>query len=456
MTVTQYLSVLRKQWPLVLISCLLGGLLGAGVAMVQQPMYSGQLQLFVSTSARMQDPIQLNQGGTFSQERVKSYVDVVTSPLITNPVIDQLNLPYTTDQLAEAVTVGAAPDTVLLDIIVRDSSPERAAAIANAIGAEFSRTVNQLETAPGQRYVPVKVSVTRAATVNREPVTPRPKLYVALGVAGFFVLGIGVAVARQSIDRTIRTTEQAAEISSAPIVATIAEDSEARTHPLLGDETSLRRVEEFGHLRTNIRFSSPDHRLTSVAVVGSMPDEGKTATAANLAIALARAGEQTVLIDADLRRPRVADLFGLPSAPGLSSVLAGTTTIEHALYQWRSDLPLRVLTSGPVPPNPGELLDAQRLRQVVEYFTDQGVVVIVDTPPLLPFTDGAVIARATDGVLLVTRIGATKADQLEAAVRSLQTVGARVLGFVASRVRRAPWEKSALANYQPTESPARV
>ncbi|MBL8932735.1 MAG: polysaccharide biosynthesis tyrosine autokinase, partial [Kineosporiaceae bacterium] len=164
--------------------------------------------------------------------------------------------------------------------------------------------------------------------------------------------------------------------------------------------------------------------------------EGKSTTASNLAITLAQAGESVVLIDADLRRPTLADVFALSSGVGLTSVLLGDLDVHEALQPWRDDLPLQVLTAGPIPPNPAELIGSARMAALISELTGQGITVVLDSPPLLPVTDAALLARATDGALVVTRAASTHTDQLAAACEALRITGAAVLGVVLNRVPR--------------------
>ncbi len=171
-------------------------------------------------------------------------------------------------------------------------------------------------------------------------------------------------------------------------------------------------------------------------MTSSVPSEGKTSTACNLAIALAQAGENVVLIDADLRRPTIADVFTLSSGVGLTSVLLGDVPIDDALQPWRDDLPLRVLTAGPIPPNPAELIGSTRMKALITHLADRGATVVLDSPPLLPVTDAALLARASDGALVVTRAASTHTEQLAAASEALRIAGATVLGVVLNRVPR--------------------
>ncbi|MFG2108111.1 polysaccharide biosynthesis tyrosine autokinase [Micromonospora chersina] len=436
MDITQYLRALRAQWLLVVLMTAVGGAAAGAYSWVQTPMYQADVQLFVSISDRDAGAADLNQGGTFAQQRVKSYVDIVNSPTVTNEVVQSLQLPYTADELAEAITADSPLNTVLLNISVTDPSPQMARDIANAVASQVSRFIVELETPTGGKASPVKATITKSASLPTAPVSPKTSLNLALGVLAGLAAGVGLAVLRHTLDKTIRGRREAALVADAAVVGEIGDDPKMKVQALIADDPTGLRAEEFRRLRTNIRFFSIDGRIGSLVVTGSVPSEGKSTVAANMAIALAQSGERVVLMDGDLRKPMIATLFGLPGGVGLTSVLIGDVPIEAAMHHWRRELPLYVVTSGPTPPNPSELLGTRRLADLVAGLVASGMTVIFDSPPLLPVTDAAVLARATDGALVVTRVGSTKTDELETSIEALRNVDARILGVVANRVKR--------------------
>jgi polysaccharide biosynthesis transport protein len=232
----------------------------------------------------------------------------------------------------------------------------------------------------------------------------------------------------------------------------LAEDEKVRRRPLISEDPHSPRAEAFRQLRTNIRFLSVDDRLRSLVVTSPSPDEGKTTVAANLAIALAQSGEQVILVDADLRRPRVAEVLGIKSSAGLTNVLLGLAHVDSALAPWQEGLPLRVLTSGEIPPNPSEILGSHRMESLLQELLQRANIVIFDSPSLLPVTDAAILSNITDGALLVVRSGKTKREALASGAEAVRAAGSQVLGVVLNRTSHRQASATYRYGFNPAET----
>jgi capsular exopolysaccharide synthesis family protein len=203
---------------------------------------------------------------------------------------------------------------------------------------------------------------------------------------------------------------------------------------VVADEGSI-HSEPYRALRTAVRFTDPDESLRTILITSATPGDGKTTTAANLALALGAGGESVVVVDGDLRRAALANVFGLERAVGLSSLVLRTATLDEALQEWRDNV--WVLPSGhPLPPNPSEVLGSEFMSNVLAELSQRFDHVLVDTPPVLPVTDAVALSTQVDGVLLVARFGKTNRAPAAEARRRLDAVGANVVGYVLNAVPR--------------------
>ncbi len=193
-------------------------------------------------------------------------------------------------------------------------------------------------------------------------------------------------------------------------------------------------LESYRVLRSNVRFAAVDEPLQSILVTSTVPGEGKSLTAANLAVAMALDGKRVVLVDADLRRPTVHEKFGLRHAPGLTNVLVGAMDLDSAL-QSTSIENLRILTSGPIPPNPAELLNSRAMEQTQEDLKERADMVIFDSPPCLSVADAQVLSATVDGLIYVIQLGSTKKSALRHGYELLRQAHARILGVVYNKIQ---------------------
>jgi len=431
MTLHDYVQVLRRQWRII-VGCVVAAVAVAVLTIVSStPVYSSSIQLFVSTPVG--DASNLSSafsGSQFSQQRVKSYADIVNTPAVTQPVIDKLRLPFTAANLAGKISASAPLDTVLVNVSVSDTDKVRATAIANAVGEQLVSVVKQLETPAGGGSSPLKVSVVKNATVPNAPVSPKKTLDLALGLLLGLAIGAGAALVREQLDNTVKNPHEVDELLAAPMLSVVAFDPGSEKRPLVMQSApTSTHAEAFRKLRTNLQFINVDERPRSLVVTSSVSGEGKSVTAANLALTLAESGMRVLLMDGDLRKPRVANYLGLEGAAGLTTVLSRQAPVDDLIQHWGSRR-LAVLPSGSIPPNPAELLGSQQMINLLAGLRESFDMVVIDAPPLLPVTDAAVLATITDGALLVVRHGRTTHEQLHQAVRNLRNVDAKIIGSV--------------------------
>ena len=433
MELTDYIRILRKSWLIIVLATVLGVGVAAAYSLTRTPEYEAQSTVFVSSQAGG-TIAELQQGSSFTQSRVTTYTNLVTTPIVMNPVIAALGLGTTADELSEQVTASSPLNTTLITITVTDADPVRAADIANALGASLTSAVEKIETPKGSDTSPVQPHPRQGRPARRSrPSSPNVPLNLALGALVGLAIGIGIAVLRAVLDTRIRTPRDVELVTDRPLIGAIAFDPKAKDRPLIVHADPLSpRAESFRALRTNLQFLDMGGRASFV-ITSSLPSEGKSTTAINLAIALADAGKRVALLDADLRKPKVADYLGIEGGVGLTDVLIGRARVGDVMLPW-GQRSLYVLPAGKIPPNPSELLGSKQMHTLLEVLERDFDVVLCDAPPLLPVTDAAILAKATSGAIVVVSAGHTNRHQLTGAVEALETVGAKIAGLVLSMV----------------------
>jgi capsular exopolysaccharide synthesis family protein len=266
-------------------------------------------------------------------------------------------------------------------------------------------------------------------------------------IVGFMLglmFGLLLALAVEALDNTIKSPEAAEELVGAPLLGVVPMLSQARQHLMAdapdrdlavhNDPTSL-AAEACRSIRTNMLFIAAQKDFAVFSVTSPGPQDGKTTVAINLAVTMAQAGGKVLLIDADMRKPRVHKSFGMKAEKGISSVLAGDVPLESAIC--KSQVPnLDVLPCGPMPPNPAELLHTEQFKRILVQCRGLYDRVVLDSPPIGPVTDPAIIGGLTDGVVLVLRSGHTSREAAQFARRQLGDAGARILGLVMNQTDR--------------------
>jgi capsular exopolysaccharide synthesis family protein len=445
-----YVRILRLKWKWIVVSTLTGLLLAGVVTILTKPTYTADTQLFVAIQSSG-TVTELQQGNSFSQARVQSYVKTVGSPAVLQPAIDSLGLKVTAAQLAQRVKASTDLNTVLINISVEDASPVQAAATAEAVARSLIATIDSLEKPKTGGTSPVSLSIIKPATAPSAPSAPNSRLNLVLGILFGLGLGVGGAVLRTTLDNRIRGEADLRQVTQLPLLGGISFDQEASKSPLLTQTAPQSpRAESFRQLRTNLQFANVSGQAKIVLVTSSLPGEGKSTTAANLAISLSQAGQNVCLIDADLRRPMINEYLGLDRNAGLTTALVGAADVNELFQQWGNDN-LYVLTSGQIPPNPSELLGSEEMKDLLIRLEQAFDTVIIDAPPLLPVTDAAVLSQFVGGVVVVVGSQKLRHPDLEKSLAALEMVGSKILGIVLNRLPTKGPDAYAYGYYSHTE-----
>ena len=274
------------------------------------------------------------------------------------------------------------------------------------------------------------VSIIEPAVVPQTPSKPRKELNIALGFLVALAGGTGLAFLFENLDTRLYTTEQIENIPELSVLGTIPTAKQQDQITFFGGDSA--QEEAFRRLRTNLFTQDQEAPLKTLMVTSAAEGEGKSTVVANLALAIAQSKRKVVVVDSDLRRPALHTLFNLPNEIGLSTVLKQGATLDEAIQT--SHLPrIHVLTSGPLPSNPAELLGSSQMTAVLWELAQRFDVVLLDTPALLPVADAAVLAPAVDGVMLVVGRAQARKQDVQAACQQLADVKARVVGLVVNR-----------------------
>ncbi len=299
------------------------------------------------------------------------------------------------------------------------------------------------------------ISVAGFAIPPEQPVSPSRVMTVIAALFLSTLFGMGLALFLEYLDDTIRTTEEIETYLQLPALAAIptmdsmpkrklllvgASNEEVEDGPnselLISADSRSSLAEAYRQLRTSILLSTAGHAPKSLLITSSLPSEGKTTTATNTAISLAQTGAKVLIIDADMRRPRLHSVFNIENGDGLSTILSTELTEQEILKIVKQDAgtKLNLLTSGPIPPNPAELIGSEQMANLLKLLSVHFTHVVVDSPPITSFTDGVLIASMVDGVILVVHSGKSSRQVVRRARQLLQDVGAKIFGVVLNNV----------------------
>ena len=438
MELADYLRIVRRHWRAILVCVVVCLLIAAAYDLTQPKVYSADAAGFVATS-KSSSAAEDSINDTLAKSRATSYVDVAKSRGTAEAAKRIAKSDASTSQLIGQIEVSQPPDTVLIRVVAQGATPQEASDLANAWIAGLAEEVAKIEGGEdGLRVVPQE-----SATLPTSPTSPNPRRDLPLALVLGLLLGLGVAVIRSQLDRRIRTPEDIKPFGLS-VMATIPQSKALGRKPddripaLAGGMTRSSdpaASEALRKLRTNLRYMDVDNPPKVVVISSPREGDGKSTVAVNLAYAMAASGHPTTLVDADLRRPVIADGVGVTEGAGLTDVLVGEASLDDVLQPAPGEGNLQVLAAGNIPPNPSEVLGSQAMVRLLAELASRGRV-IVDAPPLLPVTDGAILTALSDGAILVVTAGKTLDAHVERTLEHLEEVNGRVLGVVLNQASR--------------------
>lgn len=444
------LEALRKLWALVVGLTLLVGAAGYLVSSSAQPMFESRASLYFALNEGTSGA-DLNQGSAYTQNQMLSFARLATSSRVLEPVIDELGLSTTPRELARSIAITIPQDTVILDVTATSADRDRAASIANTVSQRVAAVVQEVAAESVEGAATISASVIDdavPAAVQSSPSTTRDTL---LAAAVGFLLGVLAAFIATMADTRVRNEAAVARVTDLPVLGSVTRSKRNVDAGLIvAREPHSPVAEDMRRIQSALAFSALDGKSRRLLITSASPAEGKSTFSTNLAVTLADAGERTLVIDADLRRPRVDQLFGLDRSVGLTTVLMGRLSLGDAIVAWREGGP-DVLTSGELPPNPATVVTSQAFRSVLDSASHRYDAVIVDSPPVLTVADSNLLAPLVDGVVIVVDASKTRRPQLANTVRSIESAGGRILGIVLNKARPPRHRHTYYTDAAPTE-----
>lgn len=443
MEIKEYLRIFGRYWWAIVALAVVGGVAGWSWWEFGDREYQSSATLFVATQNGT-SVTEAYQNNLFSQDRVNSYATLAMSEQVAARAVDQLKANISANELRAKVTAVPLPKTVLLQVSVTDKDPGQAQTYASAVADQLAGLVGELETSRRGGSPAAGAIVVDEAGYPTKPLGYSMITRIGMGVAGGTVLGLLVALVLGIVDRRVRGRERVADASGSLLMGALPADSARSKAPVVDLSADSAYAEALRELRNNLRFTVPANRdepARVIAVTSPSPSDGRTTVAVDLAAVLAETGKRVVLVDGDLRNPAVAQRLDLTPAArqgaadrGLSTVLVGENTLAEGLI---SEVPvgqhrIAVLPAGPVTTRPGELWAGDHTESLFAELSGQFDYVVVDTPALGKYNDGAVAAALSDGALLVGRIRHTTSSALTRAVQTLKSANAVLIGSVAT------------------------
>ncbi|MFM8305244.1 MAG: polysaccharide biosynthesis tyrosine autokinase [Actinomycetota bacterium] len=398
----------------------------------------------VEIAARGEDPERLAATvNAFAKTYIAVRTDLTVSQLDEAAAEVQTQMNRIDEQIrqidASLAASPPAPDTVVQGRTI--STSDARVAQRNQLAANRSR----FETQQGQLQLASTVAkqssaeIIAPAGVPKKPLNRSPLSNVMGGLAIGVVLGIALAFLREYLDDTVKTKddlEAASGLTAIGLVPALTDWKKREATPLISVmQPRSPAAEAYRSVRTSVEFLGLDQPLGSIQVTSALASEGKTSTLANLAVTFARAGQRVIVLCCDLRRPRVHEFFGLSNRVGFTSVLLGDAPMANAIQKADRELPIGLVASGPLPPNPAELLASKRAVEVIEELDRRCDLLLIDSPPVLPVTDALVISGLVDGVLLVAGAGSSTKRGVKRSAELLRQVDAPLIGSILNGVQ---------------------
>jgi capsular exopolysaccharide synthesis family protein len=488
-----YFSLILHWWWLIVLAALIAGGASYLISNRMTPYYQSSTTVLVNAApaSKASD----YNSVMMSEQLTSTYAQMMSKDAVLNQVAKQVGLSNPPDEIKKWITVTPVRDTQLIQVVVETTDPELSAKIANSIVDVFSIQIQDIQT---QRFsqsksaletqltdyekqiddMTVKISITvtsdeidrlnekitqyrgmysnllqsyeqirlseaqsvstvvqvESAVANPVPVKPKVMQNSLLAAVVGILLAAGLIFVREAFDDTIKTPDDISRKFKLPVLGVIAHHESAPDSPIALTSPRSPVTEAYRTLRTNLGYTSVDRKLSTIMITSAEPGEGKSTITSNLGVVMAQNGKRVIALDCDLRHPCLHTNFGLTNRQGMSTLLSQTSEATTDICNPTKEKGLYVISTGPIPPNPAEMLGSQRLQSILKWMKDTTDVILIDTPPILAVSDPVILAPSLDGVVLVVKPGKTRYGALKQAIEQLQLVNARILGVVLNDV----------------------
>jgi capsular exopolysaccharide synthesis family protein len=508
MTIRQYLSPIFSWWWLLIVAALTTGVTTYFATRPLPPVYVARATLLVGRG--VSDPNPTGNDFSLSQQLASAYVGIATREPVqdaakaalglnqlptyvaqANGAFVDISVTSSDPRLAQAVANELANQLILQSPANgQNNDPTRQAFInqqLNELQAQISQTksdiaakqqslagltsavdianaqndiaaLNTKLTALETNYANLlanaepgyanTISLFEAASTPTQPIGPNKPLILGLAIASGIVLAAGAAYLLEFLDNTLKTSDDMTRLIPFPLIGHIARMERVQGGGVyVANRPRSVVAEAFRSLRTNIEFASAERPIKSLMVTSANPGDGKTIVASNLAVTIARGGKKVILLDADLRKGGIHQVFKLSNSKGLSDVFSGSLSLLNAINPWQAEPNFGVIAVGPSLPNPTEWIGSRKMDDILARLQETADMVIIDAPPFL-IADAWILAAKVDAVLLVVRPGHTRKEAVNAMLEQVKRVGIRLIGVTLNRIPR-----QSLGYYSPQLSP---
>ena len=430
MDIRKIIAMVLRKWPVIVITAFIGAVAMYVFSSVYvTPIYSAKATMIVNKSqyqASEQNQMSYNDI-LMTQKLVKSYTIIMTSDTNLDLVKKELDTEMSIGAIRRSVKVSSVGETEVLQISVEHADPVLAQNIANALVKVSPATIIRVIKAGSAEVIDY-------ALVPQSPVKPVVWQYGALGALIGLMLALAMIFLRDYFDNTFKTEDDIREVLDLPVITSLPEIMKDGNTVLTG-ETPFDYKEAFKVLRTKIQFSGIDGQMKKIAITSSGPFECKTTFSINTAYALAETSKSVLLVDCDLRKPKVSKTLDIGQEPGLSNVLTQDSELELAIRNLEDFDTLDIIPCGVIPPNPAELLGSEQMGKFLDEIDSEYDYIIFDTPPVGLVADTAELSKFLDGVIWVVSYGRTIKESAIFAKETLDSVSANIIGCVFNRVK---------------------